>query len=195
MTALVVASAVTAGTKGAQGEADFAKIAALMQAKQPLKSVIGLLGTPAAAFVPDKESETRGFAGNPGEVAFRYEIIVPIGSPRNMDLWVVFSAAGGAIKRMVLSSPPDEKNLPSKEQIANLVGHPQRVVHTRWLGSPDDMELAMGTCNDPSGNIEVWLYDRGLEVTFPVSGEAGGTLEVLFLSPDAIKNEYPDCKK
>ena len=153
------------------------------------KSVVAGLGSPKYCFLPNAEA---GYGGTKDQLIFRYETKLKVIKIAEVQLYVILGDQGCKVESVDVSFDRHKGDSPSREDIRKALGNPERIVHVKWIGKMEDEELSLGKCDDPSGETEIWLYARGIEVYYLTDDLCASS--IVMHSPCDVKTKYPKCK-
>ena len=153
------------------------------------KSVVAVLGSPKYCFLPNAEA---GYGGTKDQLMFRYETKLKVVKAAEVQLYVILGDQGRKVESVDVNFDRHKGDCPSRDDIRKALGNPERIVHVKWIGKMEDEELSLGTCDDPSGETEIWLYARGIDVYYLTDDFCAS--RIMMHLPGDVKTKYPKCK-
>ena len=109
-----------------------------------------------------------------------------------VQLYVILGDQGRKVESVDVSFDRHKGDSPSREEIRKALGNPERIVHVKWIGKMEDEELSLGKCDDPSGETEIWLYARGIDVYYITDDLCASG--IIMHQPYDVQAKYPKCK-
>jgi hypothetical protein len=162
---LLLSSLATIATGAAPSKKKGNPFFALVPSESTLQDALLELGSPDAIFLEGAEAHK---ARRTDPIVLRYDKSIPLGRDYPCTLWVNIDPLTYKVRelRMQLGIKP-EANLPTATEIETALGKDHDTSHVNWVFSEGETEAHLGTCSDPAGEIEVWIYrEMCLEVYF-----------------------------
>jgi len=140
------------------------RVLGLILGESTLHDAVFQLGTADAAYLAGSDSEGgEVLSTDPLVMAWNKSLFL-VGHEREARITVGVPALKSAIAWVSVDFAAAHGNPPSVHELEAQLHATGRRVRLRWRGSPDDLELRMGRCEDPEGQVITWVFpDLGLD--------------------------------